>query len=63
MQTTPSLARSKLGQALVDASGLGGGDVQLQGGRLVVSEGAQIRSFTLGDQPGGTVEVRALRVC
>ena len=49
----------QIGQALVDASGLGGGDIQVQGGRLVVQEGAQIRSFTLGSQPGGTVALRA----
>lgn len=46
-------------QSILDASGLGGGNIQVQGGQIFLQEGAQIRSFTLGDRPGGTVEIRA----
>ncbi|HIK13369.1 MAG TPA: S-layer family protein [Oscillatoriaceae cyanobacterium M33_DOE_052] len=43
--------------AVIDASGDGGGDIQIQGRRLTVSEGAQIRSNTLGANPGGTLKI------
>lgn len=45
--------------AAIDASGDGGGEIQVQGRRVRVSEGSQIRSNTLGSNPGGTLVVRA----
>jgi filamentous hemagglutinin family protein len=45
--------------ATVDASGNGGGDIQVQGRRVNVSEGSVIRSNTLGDNRGGTLVIRA----
>jgi filamentous hemagglutinin family protein len=44
--------------AVIDASGDGGGPIQIQGRHVTVSEGSQIRSNTLGNNPGGTVVVR-----
>lgn len=46
-------------QALINASGEGGGDIQLQGRRITVSEGAQIATLTLGSQAGGNLTVNA----
>ncbi len=45
--------------AFVDTSGEGGGDIQLQGRRVTLTEDAQISSITLGSQPGGTLSVTA----
>ncbi|MEM8806679.1 MAG: filamentous hemagglutinin N-terminal domain-containing protein [Cyanobacteria bacterium P01_G01_bin.38] len=45
--------------ASVDASGAGGGDVQLQGRRLEMTNGSAILSDTLGGRPGGTLAIRA----
>ncbi|MBD2042912.1 filamentous hemagglutinin N-terminal domain-containing protein [Microcoleus sp. FACHB-672] len=47
------------GQSAVFASGEGGGDIQLAGRRIQLSEGSQIQASTLGAQPGGNVRVRA----
>ena len=50
----------QLSQAsIVDASGEGGGDIQVQGRRISVRDGSQIQSITIGGQPGGAVTVRA----
>ena len=49
----------QLSQAIVDASGEGGGDIQVQGRRVSVRDGSQIQSITAGSQPGGTLAVRA----
>ncbi|HBE53382.1 MAG TPA: filamentous hemagglutinin [Cyanobacteria bacterium UBA11369] len=46
------------GLAVVDASGEGGGDIQVRGRRLTLTDGSQISSHTLGAKPGGTVTVR-----
>lgn len=45
--------------AFVDASGEGGGDVQVQGRRVTIQDGAAIAANTEGSQPGGTLAVRA----
>ncbi|NER33386.1 MAG: filamentous hemagglutinin N-terminal domain-containing protein [Oscillatoria sp. SIO1A7] len=50
----------QLSQAsIVDASGEGGGDIQVQSRRISVKDGSQIQSTTIGGQPGGVVTVRA----
>ncbi|HEY9872943.1 MAG TPA: filamentous hemagglutinin N-terminal domain-containing protein [Candidatus Obscuribacterales bacterium] len=46
-------------QAAVDASGEGGGDVQLWGSQIKLSDGSQIEASTLGSEPGGTLSVNA----
>jgi filamentous hemagglutinin family protein len=46
-------------QAVVDASGEGGGDVQVTGGRITLTGGSQIEASTLRAQPGGTVALNA----
>ena len=46
-------------QSLVNASGNGGGEIQVQGRRVSVQDGSQILSFTLGSEPGGNFTVRA----
>lgn len=45
--------------AAVDASGKGGGDIQVQGRRVTLTDGSQIEASTLGAEPGGTLLVRA----
>ena len=42
-------------QARVDASGDGGGSIQVQGRRITVASGSQITTNTLGSSPGGTL--------
>ncbi|MFB2768343.1 filamentous hemagglutinin N-terminal domain-containing protein [Pelatocladus sp. BLCC-F211] len=46
-------------QASVDASGLGGGDIQVWGRRITLANGSQIEASTLGDQQGGLLSVNA----
>jgi filamentous hemagglutinin family protein len=45
--------------ATVDASGAGGGDVQLRGRRVSLLGGSQVESSTLNTAPGGTLRVTA----
>ncbi len=45
--------------AAVDASGTGGGDVQLQARQLTLQSGAQIEASTLGAKSGGTLIFKA----
>ncbi|MFE4105909.1 two-partner secretion domain-containing protein [Almyronema epifaneia] len=44
----------------VNVSGLGGGQVQLQGQTVAVLDGSQVLSYTLGNQPGGNIDVNAI---
>jgi filamentous hemagglutinin family protein len=46
------------GGALVDASGEGGGDVQIQGAQLEMTQGSVIYANTLGSGDGGEILVR-----
>jgi large exoprotein involved in heme utilization and adhesion len=48
--------------AFVDASGEGGGDIQIRGARLEMTQGSNIRANTLGAENGGEVLVRATEV-
>ncbi|MEH2123625.1 two-partner secretion domain-containing protein [Nostoc sp.] len=43
----------------VDTSGKGGGNIHLQGQRVLVTDGSQILVLTLGAQPGGNLTVNA----
>ncbi|MEH2041811.1 two-partner secretion domain-containing protein [Nostoc sp.] len=43
----------------VDTSGKGGGNIHLQGQRVLVTDGSQILALTLGAQPGGNLTVNA----
>lgn len=43
----------------VDVSGSGGGDIQVRGANVILTDGSQILATTLGPQPGGTLAVRA----
>lgn len=45
--------------ASVDASGNGGGDIQLQGGRIELESGSAVLSNTLGNSAGGNLTVKA----
>ena len=45
--------------AVVSASGEGGGTIQVQGGRVVLTEDSEILSRTFGSQDGGTVSIQA----
>lgn len=45
-------------EAFVDASGEGGGDIQVQGRSVTLTDGSSIQAFTKG-APGGTVTVNA----
>lgn len=46
-------------RATVDASGSGGGTVQVQGRRVTLSDGSVIGAITFGSIPGGTMAVTA----
>jgi filamentous hemagglutinin family protein len=46
-------------QSTVDASGLGGGDIQARGRNIVLTESSQIEASTLGAEPGGRVDLTA----
>ncbi len=46
-----------LQQATVDASGTGGGDVQVRGKRVTLADSSQIEASTLGSEAGGTLAV------
>jgi len=45
--------------ALVDVSGEGGGDIQIQGQRVTVADGSQVMAKTLGPNLGGSLTVTA----
>jgi filamentous hemagglutinin family protein len=45
--------------ASLDASGIGGGRIQIQGRNLFLNEGSAILSFTEGTQPGQNLRIRA----
>ncbi|BAZ71037.1 MAG: filamentous hemagglutinin N-terminal domain-containing protein [Pelatocladus maniniholoensis HA4357-MV3] len=47
-------------QAAVDASGKGGGDIQVIGRQITLSDGSQIENSTLENQAGGTFIVTGL---
>jgi filamentous hemagglutinin family protein len=47
-------------QAAVDASGAGGGDIQVWGRRVTLTNGSQIEANTLRAEPGGTLTVTAV---
>ena len=46
-------------QATADASGEGGGDIQVRGRRVILKDGSPIEASTLGAKPGGTLSVNA----
>jgi filamentous hemagglutinin family protein len=46
-------------QAAVDASGAGGGDIQVTGRRITLTNGSQIEASTLGAERGGAIVVNA----
>jgi len=46
-------------RASVDASGSGGGEIQVQGKDVILTEGSAIFALTEGSKPGGTVSVNA----
>ncbi|MEC4816504.1 MAG: filamentous hemagglutinin N-terminal domain-containing protein [Scytonema sp. PMC 1069.18] len=59
-ETAPNLSNIELTQqAIVDASGEGGGDVQVTGRRITLTDGSQIEASTLRSQPGATVALNA----
>ncbi|GAP94256.1 two-partner secretion domain-containing protein [Leptolyngbya sp. NIES-2104] len=48
--------------AVIDTSGAGGGNVQIRGGQLQMTQGSNIWSNTLGAENGGEVLIRATEV-
>ena len=46
-------------QTAVDASGEGGGNIQVIGRRITLNDGSEIEASTLGSQPGGSLVVNA----
>ncbi|MBW4564984.1 MAG: S-layer family protein [Mojavia pulchra JT2-VF2] len=49
-------------QATVDASGAGGGDIQIWGRYVTLKKGSQIEGSTLGAEPGGALVVNAIEL-
>ena len=49
-------------QSTVDASGLGSGDIRLQGRQIDISGGSQIEASTLGTLSGGSLKITANEV-
>ncbi len=47
------------GGAVVNTSGSGGGDIQLQGRQVSLQNGSSLLAVTLGNLPGGTIKVNA----
>ncbi|NJM66185.1 MAG: filamentous hemagglutinin N-terminal domain-containing protein [Acaryochloris sp. RU_4_1] len=45
--------------AIVDASGIGTGDIQVQGRRVRLTDGGRLQSINRGDLDGGTITVNA----
>ncbi|WP_299402555.1 filamentous hemagglutinin N-terminal domain-containing protein [Acaryochloris sp. IP29b_bin.148] len=45
--------------AVVDTSGIGGGDIDVQGRRVTLAEGSRLQSITFGDIDGGAITVKA----
>ncbi|BDM82254.1 two-partner secretion domain-containing protein [Acaryochloris marina] len=45
--------------AVLDASGDGGGEIQIRGQQVKLNEGSLIQSNTLGNKPGGTITISA----
>lgn len=45
--------------AVADTSGLGGGEIHVQGRNVVLTEGAKITSFTYGSVAGGDITINA----
>lgn len=45
--------------ASVDASGLSGGDIQLRGRQIILRDGSQVETSTLGNAAGGSLTVTA----
>lgn len=59
-ENLPTYGDIKLsGGATVDASGNGGGDIQVRGKRIEITNGSQIETTTLGAGTGGTLTVNA----
>lgn len=46
-------------KAAVNASGAGGGNIQVQGRRVTVASGSQIEATTLAGEPGNTLNIHA----
>ncbi|NEQ24249.1 MAG: filamentous hemagglutinin N-terminal domain-containing protein, partial [Microcoleus sp. SIO2G3] len=46
-------------EAFVDVTGEGGGNVQVSGRRVTLTEGSAIQAYTLGSIPGGTLSINA----
>ena len=46
-------------QALVDANGEGGGNIQVRGRQIRITDGSKIQAKTLGSKPGGNLAVTA----
>ncbi|MEH2002714.1 MAG: S-layer family protein [Nostoc sp.] len=49
-------------QATVDASSAGGGNIQVQGKRMTLTDGSQIKTNTLGAEQGGSLVIHATDV-
>ncbi len=49
-------------QATIDVSGIGGGEVQLFGGEISLTESAKITANTLGNQNGGDVVIQGRKL-
>lgn len=45
--------------AIIDTSGVGGGDIHVQGRHITFANGGSLRAITLGDIDGGTISVNA----
>lgn len=49
-------------QAIIDASGVGGGKIQLQGDNISLRQNSQVIANTLGDENGQGIDIQANRI-
>ncbi|MEA5552679.1 filamentous hemagglutinin N-terminal domain-containing protein [Anabaena cylindrica UHCC 0172] len=59
-QSVQNFQEIRLSQtAAIDTSGAGGGNIQMQGRRVLLQDGSSILSLTRGQGSGGTISIRA----
>ena len=58
-ENVPNFQDIALSLGIVNVQGEGGGDIQIQGRRVTLTDGSTIEASTEGSEPGGVVSIRA----